>query len=214
MGGRIGDKKVEQRGAIERQIFEQVEQLTAGGAMNRLAAFKRIAETGGRQLGTVAANYYRVARQKGVPLRKRRQGRPSRPGLDVSRVTAALQLIASALRAQEEELARLPERGSRDGEGSAVASQVSVLDHHGRSPALISAREVVDASSTNRPIVTQRSLAELPLKRQIQVVAEKPAVLRFSLMLQGFSDAWGRPSCSRVFTHFHPLYRYKNRYKP
>lgn len=75
--------------------------------MERLAGFKQIAETSGRQLGTVAANYYRVARQKGAPLRKRRRGRASRPGLDVSRPTAALPLIASTLRTEAEELLRL-----------------------------------------------------------------------------------------------------------
>jgi len=105
----MGDKNVTQRGAVGQQIFQQVEQLTSGGAMNKLAAFKQIAGASGRALGTVAANYYRVARQKGAPLRKRRRGRPpgSGAGMSTSRVTAALQLVASALRAQEEELAKL-----------------------------------------------------------------------------------------------------------
>ena len=109
MGGRIGGKEVAQRGAIGQQIFQQVEQLTAGGAMNKLAAFKQISGASGRALGTVAANYYRLARQKGTPLRKRRRGRPpgSGAGSSVSRATAALQVLASAFRAQEEELARL-----------------------------------------------------------------------------------------------------------
>lgn len=46
------------RGNIGEQIFAEVEQLTAGGAMKRLAAFKAVAERSGRQVGTVAANYY------------------------------------------------------------------------------------------------------------------------------------------------------------
>lgn len=109
MGGRMGEKRVAQHGAIGQQIFEQVEQLTAGGAMKRNAAFKQIAEASGRQLGTVSANFYRIARQKGAPLRKRRVGRPpgSATAVNGSRVAAALQLVASALRAQEEELAKL-----------------------------------------------------------------------------------------------------------
>ncbi|MGH7584295.1 MAG: hypothetical protein ACREL5_13825 [Gemmatimonadales bacterium] len=107
MGGRMGDKNVTEHGTIGQQIFQQVEQLTAGGAMKKLAAFKQIAEASGRQLGTVSANYYRVARQNGAPLRNRRGGRPPGTGVSVSRVTTALQLVASALRAQEEELARL-----------------------------------------------------------------------------------------------------------
>jgi hypothetical protein len=109
MGGRMGEKRVAQHGSIGQQTFEQVEQLTAGGAMNKLAAFKQIAGASGRALGTVAANYYRVARQKGAPLRKRRVGRPPGSGtaMNGSRVAAALQLVASALRAQQEELAKL-----------------------------------------------------------------------------------------------------------
>ena len=69
MGGRIGTKAT-QYGTIGKQIYAQVEQLTAQGGMTRLAAFKQIAEASGRQPGTVAANYYRIARQKGAPLRE------------------------------------------------------------------------------------------------------------------------------------------------
>ena len=110
MGGRIGGKEVTGRGAVGQQIFQQVEQLIAGGAMNKLAAFKQVAESSGRQLGTVAANYYRVARQRGAPLRARRRGRPVgsvTTGMSTSRVTAALRVIGSALHAQEQELAKL-----------------------------------------------------------------------------------------------------------
>jgi hypothetical protein len=109
MGGRMADKVVTPHGAIGQQIFAQVEQLTAGGAMKRLAAFKQIAAASGRAEGTVAANYYRVARQNGAPLRRRRPGRPpgSGAGTSVSRGAAALQVIAAALRAQEQELTRL-----------------------------------------------------------------------------------------------------------
>lgn len=113
MGGRMGDKVVTEYGTIGQQIFKQVEQLTVQGAMNRLAAFKQIAAASGRAPGTVAANYYRVARQKGAPLRTRRPGRP--PGASgnvLSRVTAALQVVATALRAQEEELAKLRGQGA------------------------------------------------------------------------------------------------------
>lgn len=56
MGGRMNSKDA--RGNIGEQIFAEVEQLTAGGAMKRLAAFKAVAERSGRQVGTVAANYY------------------------------------------------------------------------------------------------------------------------------------------------------------
>ena len=108
MGGRIASKAVAKRGAVGQQIFDQVEQLTANGAMKRLAAFKQISKSSGRAAGTVAANYYRIARLKGAPLRARGPGRP--PGATAkgsSRVEAALRVIAETLRAQEQELAKL-----------------------------------------------------------------------------------------------------------
>lgn len=108
MGGRSGSKVVGKRGAVGQQIFDQVEQLTANGAMKRLAAFKQIAKESGRAEGTVSANYYRVARLKGAPLRARGPGRPAgAKARTSSRVEAALQIVAETLRAQEEELARL-----------------------------------------------------------------------------------------------------------
>src|SRR3954452_10103876 len=59
-------------GEVGEQIFEQVEKLVAGG-MNRTEAFAKISEESGRRAGTVAANYYRVARQRaGGSLRPRR----------------------------------------------------------------------------------------------------------------------------------------------
>jgi hypothetical protein len=63
-------------GVIGQQIFDQVEKLVKGGAMTRSDAFKQISSETGRREGTVAANYYRVARQRaGGPLRPRRRGR-------------------------------------------------------------------------------------------------------------------------------------------
>ena len=59
-------------GEIGEQIFEQVEKLVAGG-MNRSEAFAKISADTGRRAGTVAANYYRVARKRaGGSLRKPR----------------------------------------------------------------------------------------------------------------------------------------------
>lgn len=61
-------------GEIGEQIFEQVEKLVAGG-MNRSEAFAKISADTGRRAGTVAANYYRVARKRaGGSLRKPRTG--------------------------------------------------------------------------------------------------------------------------------------------
>jgi len=108
MGGRMTNKAISKRGAIGQQIFDRVEQLTANGAMKRLAAFKQIAESSGRSTGTVAANYYRIARLKGAPLRSRRPRMAAGArGKTSSRVAAALNVIAAALRSQEQELAQL-----------------------------------------------------------------------------------------------------------
>lgn len=77
-------------GEVGEQIFEQVEKLVAGG-MNRTEAFAKISADSGRRAGTVAANYYRVARKRaGGSLRPRkRRGRP--PGRKASATTTARQ---------------------------------------------------------------------------------------------------------------------------
>src|SRR3954471_16225062 len=57
-------------GVIGEQIYDQVEKLVADGK-NRTQAFAEISKESGRQAGTVAANYYRVARKRaGGSLRK------------------------------------------------------------------------------------------------------------------------------------------------
>jgi hypothetical protein len=69
-------------GRVGNEIFEQVQNLIADQKMTRTGAFKRIADKSGRNEGTVAANYYRVARQRGVKLQKRRRrGAGAMPGL-------------------------------------------------------------------------------------------------------------------------------------
>jgi hypothetical protein len=103
MGGRIGNK-VKGYGTIGKQIFDQVNQITAEGGVTRLAAFKQIAEASGRQEGTVSANYYRVARQKGAPLRSR-ESRAAASG--TSRISDAIQLVQKLLQQQAEEIERL-----------------------------------------------------------------------------------------------------------
>ena len=54
-------------GVIGEQIYDQVEKLVADG-MNRTQAFAEISKQSGRQAGTVAANYYRVARKRAGQL--------------------------------------------------------------------------------------------------------------------------------------------------
>ena len=107
MGGRQSRKSP--RGQIGEQVFAEVEKLTAGGAMKRLAAFNEIANRTGAHPGTVAANYYRIARKRGVPLRPRRSSAPggiaARGG--TVQVVAALRKLEALFQAQEKELAVL-----------------------------------------------------------------------------------------------------------
>lgn len=115
-----GDQSVEQRGNIGNEIFEQVEKIIQDEGLSRTNAFQRLSEMTGRRAGTVAANYYRVARQRGAALQPRaRRGSKSRPaasragggsgGADaaLSRAMESLQELASIVRAQDKELATL-----------------------------------------------------------------------------------------------------------
>ena len=104
------------RGGVGQEIFDQVEKLVAELKIPRLQAFKRLSEKTGRRVGTVAANYYRLARVRGVPLRKRRGkgGRRARgvaamrpASTSIKRALDALQEIGAMLRKQEAEIARM-----------------------------------------------------------------------------------------------------------
>ena len=120
-------------GVIGEQIFEQVEKLVKGG-MSRTDAFKKISADSGRREGTVAANYYRVARKRaGGSLRpRRRSGRrasttttrtrrtttaASTGGGDIDALTRALvqnvQDLAAAMNAQAAEVKDLRSRLDR-----------------------------------------------------------------------------------------------------
>ena len=52
-------------GSISSGIYDAVEKLTADGKMKRSAAFRQIAKESGRKEGTVAVNYYYVAKKRG-----------------------------------------------------------------------------------------------------------------------------------------------------
>lgn len=72
-------------GVIGEQIYDQVEKLVADG-MNRTQAFAEISKQSGRQAGTVAANYYRVARKRaGGSLRKRKASPERKPRATASK---------------------------------------------------------------------------------------------------------------------------------
>jgi hypothetical protein len=119
-------------GEVGEQIYDQVEKLVADG-MNRTEAFAKISADSGRRAGTVAANYYRVARKRaGGSLRPRaKRGRPARrtataaaastsrrgrtrtraAGGDIDSLANALvrdvQALANAIKAQAGEVAEM-----------------------------------------------------------------------------------------------------------
>lgn len=112
------------RGRVGVEIFEEVERIMRDEGLTRTQAFQRISEESGRRAGTVAANYYRVARQRGAALqpRKSRGGRRGRgrgrtgttdieSALD--NVKSALEELSSAVRRQEQELSQLREQSDQ-----------------------------------------------------------------------------------------------------
>lgn len=110
------------RGGVGAEIFDQVERLVAAEGINRTQAFQRLSDETGRRAGTVAANYYRVARQRGAPLRprtpradgtRRRGGRRAAGGgadAIVTRAMESLQELSELARRQEAELRSLREQ--------------------------------------------------------------------------------------------------------
>lgn len=113
MGGRVGKKMA--GGGIGDRIFAEVEQLTADGKMKRLTAFNEIAAKTGGKVGTIAANYYRIARKSGAPLRPRQRGGRGAASTRraLSDVLTALQKLGAVLDAQERELATLRKENRR-----------------------------------------------------------------------------------------------------
>jgi hypothetical protein len=120
------------RGNIGNEIFEQVEKIVAEQGLTRTQAFQKLSEDTGRRAGTVAANYYRVARQRGAPLqpRKRRTGTrgpargagrgrgrgrraaPASADAALARAAEAIKELETIVRSQEKELAGLRELAS------------------------------------------------------------------------------------------------------
>ena len=117
-------------GVIGEQIYDQVEKLVADG-MNRTQAFAEISKESGRQAGTVAANYYRVARKRaGGSVRKPRAARGTRTAAprstgragrrattgsgDIEQIAAQLganmEALTAALREQDAEVKELRSR--------------------------------------------------------------------------------------------------------
>jgi hypothetical protein len=112
------------RGGVAEGIFAEVERMTAGGAMSKSDAFEDISRRTGRRAGTVAANYYRIARKRGVALEPRvRRGaaQPKSQGSKgagdaeavIRRLEDAVKDLATLMRSQDAELARLREQADQ-----------------------------------------------------------------------------------------------------
>ena len=124
------------RGGIAEAIFAEVEQMTAGGAMSKSDAFEAISARTGRRSGTVAANYYRIARKRGVDLEprvRRGPGRPKGSGATpagdadavIRRLEDAVAELASLMRDQNAEIARLREQAAQFDQLKAIIARNS-----------------------------------------------------------------------------------------
>jgi hypothetical protein len=117
------------RGSVGNEIFDQVEALMSQEGLTRTQAFQRLSETTGRRAGTVAANYYRVARKRGAALQPRkpraarksgtasrrapRRGGSSSADAALARASEAIQELATVVREQQKELAALREQADQ-----------------------------------------------------------------------------------------------------
>src|SRR5262245_54205 len=102
--------KARKRGQIGAEIFEQIERMVSEGGIGRTEAFRRLSTKTGRQQGTIAANYYRIARQRGAKLapRRRRGGfGGGATGAAVKRALGALEEVTAMFRKLEDEVGRL-----------------------------------------------------------------------------------------------------------
>ena len=124
MAAKTKAKTQARTGRIGQEIFEQAERMVGEQKMSRTEAFQRISEKTGRRFGTVAANYYRVARQRGAKLAPRRRRLGRSPGVKqrgrvqqgertLTRALAVVRELTSLLRRQETELAKLRQENDR-----------------------------------------------------------------------------------------------------
>jgi DNA-binding transcriptional ArsR family regulator len=122
----VDEERREGRGRIGAEIYEQVEKMISEEKLTRTEAFQRLSDATGRRPGTVAANYYRVARQRGATLqprvrrgagRPRRAGRPAGGAGDaqavLGRALSALDELGGLVRRQEQELVRLRDENTQ-----------------------------------------------------------------------------------------------------
>jgi hypothetical protein len=107
------------RGQVGPQAYDAVRKIVEEKKLPIGKAFEEVANLTGRQPGTVAVSYYRIARLKGGSTRKRRGGRTAgrkthgakaaagRVGSVLSRVSEAIRELEEVIAHQAEEISRL-----------------------------------------------------------------------------------------------------------
>lgn len=75
-------------------IYDRIEQMVEAQGVTRSAAFDQLAQETGDKAGTIAANYYRIARQHGDP----QTARVTRAKRDQGSLSAALDVAIEDLR--------------------------------------------------------------------------------------------------------------------
>jgi hypothetical protein len=115
MAAKAAKAKRGKRGGIGVEIFEQVEKMVAEQQIGRTEAFRRLAAKSGRQQGTVAANYYRIARRRGAKLAPRRRRAVSGANTNsvLKRALGALDDITGLFRKLENEIVGLRKENQR-----------------------------------------------------------------------------------------------------
>jgi len=103
------------RGNIGEQIYARVNDIVGTEGITRTQAFQQVAEERGSRAGTVAANYYRIARNKdGANVRPRTRKPAAAAASDtdavIKRATEAINELAGLVRSQRRELDRLSEK--------------------------------------------------------------------------------------------------------
>ena len=121
-------------GSVGRATFEAINEMTADGKLTKQAAFAAYGERTNTKVGTVSANYYRVARAEAPAMpakrrqaaakkaaasaatsrRQQRRPRPAQAGTDLDAGLRALVLgvetLAAAIKEEQAEAAALRQR--------------------------------------------------------------------------------------------------------
>jgi hypothetical protein len=106
----VGSMEKLPRGQMGPAIVAEVERIVKEDGISKTEAFKRIAESSGRSVGTVSVTYYRLtgkAKKGGAPARRRGRPKGSGKAPKAHPASRALQDLARLILDQEREIAQL-----------------------------------------------------------------------------------------------------------